>query len=70
VFGQGIFEDKRFLFEMIMPFVSREKSVENSCPSHLFIVLRWPFKNQVKRYDCWQIFSKLATGNRLKSWGN
>ena len=70
VFVQGIFEDKRFLFERIMPFVNRENSEENSCPSHLFIGLWWPFENQVKRCDCWQIFSKLTTGNRLQSWCN
>jgi len=28
VFGQGIFEDKRFLFERIMPFVNCEKTLK------------------------------------------
>jgi len=34
----------------------------------LFISLWWPFKNQMKRCDCWQIFWKLATGNRLHNY--
>ena len=70
VFGQGIFEDKRFLFERIMPFVNSENSEENSCPSHLFKCLWWPFKNPMKSCDCWQIFSKILSGNRLQHWRN
>ena len=70
VFGQGIFEDKRFLFERIMSFVNSENSKENSCPSHLFKCLWWPFKNPMKSCDCWQIFSKILSRNRLQHWRN
>jgi len=53
VFGQEIFEDKRFLFERIMSFVNSENSEENSCPSHLLKYLWWSFKNPMKSCDCW-----------------
>jgi len=70
VFGQGMLDDKRFLFERIMPFENWENSLENSCPSHLFIGLWWPFKNPMKRCDYWQIFWKVSIGNRLQCWCN
>jgi len=70
VFDQWMLDDKRFLFERIMPFMNRENSKENSCRSHLLIGLWWPFKNPMKRCDCWQIFWKLSTGNQLQCWCN
>jgi len=38
--------------------------------SHIYIGLWWPFKIQMRRCDCWQILSKILSGNRLRHWCN
>ena len=61
-----VLESLSFPFERIRHFEQAKLSLQNSCPSHLFIGLWWPFTNPIKRCDCWQIFWKLSTGNRLQ----
>jgi len=66
-FGNEILlESLSFPFERIRHFEQTKLSLQNSCPSHLVIGLWWSFTNSIKRCDCWQIFWKLSTGNRLQ----
>ena len=64
--NEFLLEYLSFPFERIRHFEQAKLSLQNSCPSHLFIGLWWLFTNPIKRCDCWQIFWKLSTGNWLQ----
>jgi len=64
--NEVLLESLSFPFERIRHFEQAKLFLQNLCPSHLFIGLWWPFTNPIKRCNCWQIFWKLSTGNRLQ----